>query len=95
MELWNARWRERALPELATHDWDLLVIGGGVVGTSIAYGLAKTGDRVVLLDEGDDAFRAARGNFGLVWVQGKGLGNPDYARWTLRAAAAWKAFGQE
>lgn len=74
---------------------DCLVVGGGVVGTSIAYGLAKAGDRVVLLDEGDDAFRAARGNFGLVWVQGKGLGNPDYARWTLRAATAWKAFGQE
>jgi glycine/D-amino acid oxidase-like deaminating enzyme len=78
-----------------TDSVDCLVVGGGVVGTSIAYGLAKTGDRVVLLDEGDDAFRAARGNFGLVWVQGKGLGNPDYARWTLRAAAAWKAFGQE
>ena len=41
---------------------------------------------VRLLDEGDDAFRAARGNFGLVWVQGKGLGNPAYARWTLAAA---------
>lgn len=74
---------------------DVLVIGGGVVGTSIAYGLAKAGDRVVLLDEGDDAYRAARGNFGLVWVQGKGLENPAYARWTMRAAAAWKAFGQE
>lgn len=74
---------------------DCLVVGGGVVGTSIAYGLVKVGDRVILLDEGDDAFRAARGNFGLIWVQGKGLDNPDYARWTLRAAAAWKTFGQE
>ncbi|MDP3423173.1 MAG: FAD-dependent oxidoreductase [Burkholderiaceae bacterium] len=74
---------------------DAVVVGGGVVGTAIAYGLAKAGDHVVLLDEGDDAYRAARGNFGLVWVQGKGLGNPDYARWTLRAAAAWQAFGQE
>ena len=27
---------------------------------------------MVLLDEGDIAYRAARGNFGLVWVQGKG-----------------------
>lgn len=74
---------------------DCLVVGGGVVGTSIAYGLAKAGDRVVLLDEGDDAYRAARGNFGLVWVQGKGLNNPHYARWTVRAAAAWKGFSQE
>ena len=67
-------------------DSDYLVIGGGVVGTSIAYGLAQAGERVRLLDEGDDAFRAARGNFGLVWVQGKGVGNPAYARWTLAAA---------
>lgn len=74
---------------------DCLVVGGGVVGTAIAYGLAKAGESVVVLDEGDDAFRAARGNFGLVWVQGKGLNNPAYARWTMRAAAAWKAFGQE
>lgn len=74
---------------------DTLVVGGGVVGLALAYGLARTGERVVLLDEGDDAFRAARGNFGLVWVQGKGLGRPMYARWTLQAAAAWPSFAAE
>jgi len=74
---------------------DTLVIGGGVVGMAIAYGLARAGERVRLLDEGDDAFRAARGNFGLVWVQGKGQGNPAYARWTLAAARLWPALAQE
>jgi glycine/D-amino acid oxidase-like deaminating enzyme len=74
---------------------DTLVIGGGVVGMSLAYGLARAGDRVVLLDEGDDAYRAARGNFGLVWVQGKGLACPPYARWTMESAAAWPAFAAE
>ena len=72
-----------------------LVLGGGVVGMSIAYGLARAGDRVLLLDEGDDAFRAARGNFGLVWVQGKGLENLDYARWSMAAASAWPAFARD
>lgn len=76
-------------------DADFLVIGGGVVGTAIAYGLAKAGERVALLDEGDDAFRAARGNFGLVWVQGKGVGNAPYARWTLAAAKQWPQFARE
>ena len=76
-------------------DVDTLVIGGGVVGMSVAYGLARAGERVRLLDEGDDAFRAARGNFGLVWVQGKGLGNPAYARWTMDAARQWPAFASE
>lgn len=76
-------------------DSDTLVIGGGLVGLSLAYGLARAGDRVVVLDEGDTAFRAARGNFGLVWVQGKGLDRPDYARWTMASAAAWPAFAAE
>lgn len=74
---------------------DTLVIGGGVVGMSIAYGFARAGERVRLLDEGDDAFRAARGNFGLVWVHGKGVGSPDYARWTMAAARQWPAFAAD
>ncbi|HEY2024614.1 FAD-dependent oxidoreductase [Paraburkholderia sp.] len=76
-------------------DADTVVIGGGIVGMAIAYGLVKAGETVVVLDEGDDAFRAARGNFGLVWVQGKGAGNVDYARWSLASARRWKAFAQE
>ena len=79
----------------APREVDTLVIGGGVVGMSIAYGLACAGERVRLLDEGDDAFRAARGNFGLVWVQGKGQENLGYARWTMAAAREWPAFAQE
>lgn len=79
----------------ATRSFDTLVIGGGVVGLSVAYGLTRAGDRVQLLDEGDDAYRAARGNFGLVWVQGKGLGWPDYARWTMDSAASWPSFADE
>ena len=77
------------------HDTDWLIVGGGIVGAAIAWGLARAGQRAMLLDEGDDAFRAARGNFGLVWVQGKGFGHPAYARWTLEAAAAWPAFAAE
>jgi len=80
---------------MTTSEVDTLVIGGGVVGMSIAYGLAASGERVRLLDEGDDAYRAARGNFGLVWVQGKGAGNLAYARWTIAAAKGWPAFARE
>lgn len=74
---------------------DTIVIGGGVVGLSIAYGLAREGERVRVLDEGDDAFRAARGNFGLVWVQGKGAGMLAYAKWSMAAARAWPDMAQE
>jgi glycine/D-amino acid oxidase-like deaminating enzyme len=69
--------------------YDLIVIGGGLVGGAIAWGAARLGAHVALLDEGDDAFRAARGNFGLVWVQTKGAGMPPYAHWTRRSAELW------
>jgi glycine/D-amino acid oxidase-like deaminating enzyme len=68
---------------------DCVVVGGGIVGASIAFGLARNGERVALLDEGDVAFRASRGNFALVWVQSKGLALPPYAAWTQQSAAEW------
>lgn len=68
---------------------DLIVVGGGLVGMSIAYGLALLGRQVTVLDEGDDGLRAARGNFGLLWVQGKGYRNRPYAGWTRQSVALW------
>lgn len=79
----------------ARREIDTLVIGGGVVGMSVAYGLARAGERVRVLDEGDDAFRAARGNFGLVWAHGKGLGNPNYVRWSMNATRQWPEFAAD
>lgn len=75
--------------------YDAIVIGGGLVGSAIAYGLAREGLRTVLLDEGDTAYRASRGNFGLVWVQSKGDGAPHYQRWTRRSADEWPALAAE
>jgi glycine/D-amino acid oxidase-like deaminating enzyme len=80
---------------------DFAVIGGGVVGAAIAYGLARQGEQVCLLDEGDIAHRASRANFALVCVQGKGWlaeqdrAEPDYAGLTRSSAAAWQDFATE
>ncbi len=74
--------------------YDLIVIGGGLVGGAIAWGAAARGARVALLDEGDLAYRAARGNFGLVWVQSKGAGMPPYAHWTRRSSELWPQLAQ-
>ena len=75
-------------------DYDVAIVGGGLVGAAVAWGLARLGQKVAVLDEGDDAKRASRGNFALVWVQSKGLGMPEYAAWTVRSSAAWPALAE-
>ena len=72
-----------------------IIVGGGVVGCSIAYGLLKKGYQVTVLDGGDSANRASRGNFGLVWLSNKGLNAPHYSAWTRRSVNAWRDFADE
>ncbi len=78
-----------------TRDYDAAVVGGGLVGAAVAYGLAREGKRVAVLDEGDMAVRASRGNFALVWVQSKGLGMPEYAAWTINSSENWAGFAED
>src|SRR5215831_7677429 len=74
---------------------DIVVIGGGTVGAAIAYGLARRRQKVLLLDGDDGDFRAAQANFGLVWLQGKGLDMPAYQALTRGSIALWRAFADE
>lgn len=74
---------------------DTVVVGGGLVGLAIAYGLARRGREVTLIDEGDAARPASAGNFGLVWVQSKGQGMPAYSAWTVRSATLWPGFAAD
>ncbi|MBY5971016.1 NAD(P)/FAD-dependent oxidoreductase [Pseudooceanicola marinus] len=76
-------------------EWDIVVIGGGLVGTATALGMARDGARVLILDAADTSFRASRGNFGLVWAQSKGAGSRDYATWTRSAVRDWTALQDE
>jgi glycerol-3-phosphate dehydrogenase len=46
-------WRGEALERLASRDFDLLVIGGGILGAGIASEAARTGLAVALVDKGD------------------------------------------
>jgi glycine/D-amino acid oxidase-like deaminating enzyme len=76
-------------------EFDIAVVGAGLVGTAIAYGLAKLGLQVALLDEDDRARRASVANFSLIWVQSKGLGMPEYSAWSRGAADLWPGFHAE
>ena len=75
--------------------FDFAVIGGGLVGAAIARGLAREGLKVCVLDEGDVAHRASRGNFALVWLQSKGINMPAYANWTRRSVELWSAYAAQ
>jgi len=80
---------------MGTRTADIIIVGGGLAGPAIGYGAARRGLSVIVLDEGDVAFRAARANFGLVWFQGKGLGMPSYVEWTLEASRRWPDFAAD
>lgn len=76
-------------------DHDAIVVGGGLIGSAVAYGLTRQGLKPLVLDGADDALRASRANFGLVWVQGKGVDRPEYAQWSRRASELWPGFAAE
>jgi glycine/D-amino acid oxidase-like deaminating enzyme len=78
----------------ADNKYDTIVVGAGLVGAAIACGIAARGGRVAVLDGADRDFRASRGNFGLLWVQGKGADFPAYARLSGLAAKRWPGFAQ-
>jgi len=76
-------------------EFDIVVVGGGLVGASLAYGMARQGARVALIDAHDVAFRASRANLALIWVQGKGAGSGPYAELTRHSATLWGGFARE
>ena len=78
-----------------TKDYDVAIVGGGLLGSAIAWGLGRLRRTVAVLDEGDIVKRASRANFALVWVQSKGLGMPAYTGWTVRASQTWPKLAAE
>ncbi|MFD2740927.1 NAD(P)/FAD-dependent oxidoreductase [Sulfitobacter aestuarii] len=74
---------------------EITIIGGGLVGLSVALGLLLSGRRVRVLDGADSDARASQGNFGLVWGQGKGWDFAPYANWTMDALAVWPEFARQ
>jgi len=78
-----------------TNQFDYAIVGGGVVGLSLAYGLSRLDRTVTVIDEGDLGLKASRGNFGLIWTQSKGLDAPHYHVWSCRSAELWADYADE
>lgn len=79
---------------MTTSDFDFILVGGGTVGAAIGFGLACRGRRIAIFDGADRGLRAARTNFGLVWVQGKGDGFQPYQRVTRESSDLWPDFSR-
>ncbi|PTQ89419.1 glycerol-3-phosphate dehydrogenase/oxidase [Agitococcus lubricus] len=48
--------REQLWPSLAQQEWDIVVVGGGITGAGVAREAARTGLKVLLIDQKDYAF---------------------------------------
>lgn len=72
---------------------DAVVVGGGVLGATVAYHLARRGARVAVLDQGPGGFNATAGNHGLVWAQDKAPS--AYLGLTLRSIARYPDFARD
>lgn len=70
------------------------VIGGGIVGTSIAYHLARDGADVTLLERGEIAGRASRGTF--AWINATWAKQPrSYHALNQAGLVGWKRLQDE
>ena len=70
------------------------VIGGGIIGSSIAYHLATSGADVILLERGQLAERASRGTF--AWINATWAKQPKhYHEFNQSGLAGWKRLQSE
>lgn len=86
------------MAEKENNGHDILVIGGGIVGSCIAYGLRRLGCRTALLDASPGQLgldKASRSNMGLIWCQSKFAHLPLYARWAFLSAERYPALVRE
>ena len=75
--------------------FDVVVVGGGVTGAAVGYGLAKRGVRTCLVDAVPTFSRASRANMGLIWCQSKALGCPQFVRWGFASSRAYGKLTEE
>ncbi len=74
---------------------DIIIVGGGISGAAIAYGLVANGYKVTMIDAPTVTNKASRSNVGLIWCQSKFLHLPNYARWGFHSASLFPALTKE
>ncbi len=72
--------------------YDLIVVGGGIVGLGHAWAAAKQGQSVVVFEAGPRAEGASIRNFGMIWPIGQPAGVARTL--ALQNARLWQEMGQ-
>jgi glycine/D-amino acid oxidase-like deaminating enzyme len=85
------RHRGRPVEELSRGVFDLLVIGGGIVGARVAFDAARARLRVALVDAGDFGGATSGASARLVHGGLRYLGTGDFrlVRMALRSVTSW------
>jgi glycine/D-amino acid oxidase-like deaminating enzyme len=55
--------------EKLDHTFDVIVVGAGYIGSSVAYHLCSAGLKTALFDQGSMAAGASRANYGNIQIQ--------------------------
>lgn len=76
----------------ASHTFEVIIVGGGIVGTSCAYYLARRRTRVLLLEAGRVGRQASGVNAGGVRQQGRGLPELPLA---VESTKLWAGLAEE
>ncbi|WP_028583247.1 NAD(P)/FAD-dependent oxidoreductase [Desulfogranum mediterraneum] len=74
---------------------DIIIVGGGISGVALAYGLADRGRQITLLDGPTATDKASRTNVGLIWCQSKFAHLPDYASLAFLSARLFPELSRE
>lgn len=74
---------------------DIIIVGGGICGVALAYGLSGEGRKITVLDTPTEVNKATRTNVGLIWCQSKFLHLPDYAKWAFISARLFPELTRE
>jgi len=72
--------------------YDVCVIGSGLMGSSVALGLVRSGAKVLMVDKISRLHTASKANFGLIWSQSKGVNNRNYSRFSEKAVLEFTTF---
>jgi glycine oxidase len=74
---------------------DVLVIGAGAIGSSIAYYLTKAGARVMLLDRGEVGGQATQASAGMLIPQSESAGPGPFTELAMESVRLFGALSEE